>query len=105
MEQTVSFFKPQKNFFSTEKESLLRTLSFSVLKKRACFAHSLNKHYYTLYKSTGTQPFRVSVSVLVHVYSSQCLQAKKYTKNEVSKVIFVRTSKKICLQKKIKIFF
>ena len=57
--------------------SLSLKKTFSVLKKRACFAPSLNKHYYTPDKSTGTQPFRVSVSVLVYVYSSQCLQAKK----------------------------
>ena len=57
--------------------SLSLKKTFSVLKKRGCEAGSLNKHYYTLYKSTGTQPFRVSVSVLVYVYSSQCLQAKK----------------------------
>ena len=57
--------------------SLILKKTFSVLKKRACFAPSLNKHYYTLYKSTETQPFRVSVSVLIYVYSSQCLQAKK----------------------------
>ena len=59
--------------------SLSLKKTFSVLKKRACFAPSHNKHYYTLYKSTETQPFRVSVSVPVYVYSSQCLQAKKHS--------------------------